>query len=348
MQETDPHAAATDLDAFVRGLPKAELHLHIEGTLEPEMVFALAHKHGVKLKYASVEALRQAYRFHDLQSFLDIYYEGAAVLRDAEDFYRLTWAYLERAKADGVVHVEIFFDPQTHTERGISFDTVLDGIWRALTDGERALGISSRLILCFLRHLSAEAAMQTLELALPHQDRICAVGLDSSELGHPPSKFSAVFERARAAGFLTVAHAGEEGPPSYIYEALDDLKVSRIDHGVRCEEDATLCRRLADEQIPLTVCPLSNVKLAVFKRLEDHNLKRLLGIGLRVTVNSDDPAYFGGYVLENYLACQRALGLTRTDLVQLARNSIAASFLPATVKTKWIEEIDHRAADPGK
>jgi len=348
MQETDPHAAATDLDAFIRGLPKAELHLHVEGTLEPEMVFALARKHGVKLKYASVEALRQAYRFHDLQSFLDIYYEGAGVLRDAEDFYRLTWAYLERAKADGVVHVEIFFDPQTHTEGGISFDTVLDGIWRALTDGERMLGISSRLILCFLRHLSAEAAMQTLALALPHQDRICAVGLDSSELGHPPSKFSAVFERARAAGFLTVAHAGEEGPPSYIYEALDDLKVSRIDHGVRCEEDAALCRRLANEQIPLTVCPLSNVKLAVFKRLEDHNLKRLLGMGLRVTVNSDDPAYFGGYVLENYLACQRALDLTRADIVQLVRNSIAASFLPAAAKTRWIDEIGRRAADERK
>ena len=347
MQNTDPRAAATDMEAFVRSLPKAELHLHIEGSLEPEMVFALARKHGVKLKYPSVESLREAYRFHDLQSFLDIYYEGASVLRDEEDFYRLTWAYLERAKADGVVHVEIFFDPQTHTERGISFDTVLDGIGRALEDGERLLGISFRLILCFLRHLSAEAAMQTLELALPHKDKICAVGLDSSELGHPPSKFSAVLERARAAGFLTVAHAGEEGPPAYIYEALDNLKVSRIDHGVRCEEDAALCRRLANEQMPLTVCPLSNVKLAVFKRLEDHNLKRLLELGLCVTVNSDDPAYFGGYVLENYLGCQRALGLAQAELVQLARNSIAASFLPAPAKTKWLEEIGRRGAGHG-
>ena len=347
MQSTDPRAAATDMEAFVRSLPKAELHLHIEGSLEPEMVFALARKHGVKLKYPSVESLREAYRFHDLQSFLDIYYESASVLRDEEDFYRLTWAYLERAKADGVVHVEIFFDPQTHTERGISFDTVLDGIGRALEDGERLLGISFRLILCFLRHLSAEAAMQTLELALPHKDKICAVGLDSSELGHPPSKFSAVFERARAAGFLTVAHAGEEGPPAYIYEALDDLKVSRIDHGVRCEEDAALCRRLADEQMPLTVCPLSNVKLAVFKRLEDHNLKRLLEMGLCVTVNSDDPAYFGGYVLENYLGCQRALGLTQAEIVRLARNSIAASFLPAPAKAKWLEEIGRRGAGHG-
>lgn len=333
----------TDIAAFVRSLPKAELHLHIEGSLEPEMVFDLARKHRVELKYPSVEALRAAYQFHDLQSFLDVYYEGAGVLRDEDDFYRLTWAYLERAKADGVVHVEIFFDPQTHTERGIAFETVLDGIWRALQDGERKLGISFRLILCFLRHLSAEAAMATLEQALPHKDRICAVGLDSSEKGHPPSKFSAVFARARAEGLLAVAHAGEEGPPAYIYEALDDLKVARIDHGVRCEEDAALCRRLAAERIPLTVCPLSNLKLAVFRRLEDHNIKRLLARGLCVTINSDDPAYFGGYVLENYLACERALGLTRQDLAQLARNSISASFLPQAAKQRWLGEIDRRA-----
>ena len=330
----------TDIASFVRSLPKAELHLHIEGTLEPEMVFELARKHGVRLKYPSVEALRAAYRFHDLQSFLDIYYEGAGVLRDEDDFYRLTRAYLERASADGIVHVEIFFDPQTHTERGIAFATVIDGIWRALQDGERRLPISSRLILCFLRHLSAEAAMETLEQALPHKDRISAVGLDSSEMGHPPSKFSAVFARARAEGFLTVAHAGEEGPPAYIYQALDDLKVSRVDHGVRCEDDAALCRRLAAAHIPLTVCPLSNIKLAVFKQLEDYNLKRLLDLGVCVTVNSDDPAYFGGYVLENYLACERALGLTRQDLIQLARNSIAASFLPQTAKQKWFDEIE--------
>ena len=332
----------TDVESFIRSLPKAELHLHIEGTLEPEMVFELARKHGVKLKHSSVEALRAAYRFDDLQSFLDIYYAGADVLRDADDFYHLTWAYLQRAKADGVVHVEIFFDPQTHTERGIAFDTVLQGIWRALQDGENKLGISSRLILCLLRHLSADAAMQTLRQALPHRDRIHAVGLDSSEKGHPPSKFSSVFALARAEGFLTVAHAGEEGPPAYIYEALDDLKVSRIDHGVRCEEDAVLCRRLAAERMPLTVCPLSNVKLAVCKRLEDHNIKRLLDMGLCVTINSDDPVYFGGYVLANYLACEQALGLTREDLIVLARNSITASFLPQSAKQKWLGKIDRR------
>jgi adenosine deaminase len=331
---------ALDTESFVRALPKAELHLHIEGSLEPEMVFELASKHDVKLKYPSVDALRSAYRFQDLQSFLDIYYAGAGVLLDEEDFYQLTWAYLERAKADGVIHAEIFFDPQTHTERGISFETALDGIWRALEDGERKLGISFRLILCFLRHLSAAAAMETLDQAIPHKDRIYGVGLDSSERGHPPSKFSAVFARAREEGFLTVAHAGEEGPPAYIYEALDDLKVARIDHGVRCEEDPALCQRLTAAHVPLTVCPLSNVKLGVFKRLEDHNLKRLLDRGLCVTVNSDDPAYFGGYVLDNYLACERALGLTRPDLAQLARNSIAASFLPQTTKQKWLDQID--------
>jgi adenine deaminase len=330
---------------FIRGIPKAELHLHIEGTLEPEMVFALARKHGVKLDFPSVEALRKAYDFHNLQSFLDIYYAGADVLRDEDDFFAMTMAYLEKVHAEGVVHVEIFFDPQTHTERGVAFETVLQGIRRALDDGLKRFGITSRLILCFLRHLSAESAMQTLERALPHKNAIHAVGLDSSEAGHPPSKFSAVFKRAREAGFLTVAHAGEEGPPEYISEALDDLKVSRVDHGVRSEEDPALCRRLAAENIPLTVCPLSNVKLAVFKRMEDHNLKRLLDMGLRVTVNSDDPAYFGGYLLENYLAVQRALGLTRADIVQLAGNSIAASFLPLADKQQWLDRIDRYAAN---
>ncbi len=333
------HSAA-DIESFIRGLPKAELHLHIEGTLEPEMAFELARKHGISLPYPSVEALRRAYDFHDLQSFLDLYYQGADVLRDEDDFHALTWAYLERARAQGVVHVEVFFDPQTHTDRGIAFETVLNGIWNALDDARRELGLSSRLILCFLRHLSAEAAMQTLEAALPYKDRIHAVGLDSSELGHPPSKFSKVFERARREGFLTVAHAGEEGPPAYIYEALDDLRVSRIDHGVRCEQDAELCKRLAAEQVPLTVCPLSNVKLAVFRRMEDHNLKRLLDAGLCVTVNSDDPAYFGGYILENYLAAHKALGLTRADLTTLARNSIAASFLPQEAKREWLSCIE--------
>jgi len=332
--------SAADIESFSRGLPKAELHLHIEGTLEPEMVFELARKHSISLPYPSVEALRRAYDFHNLQSFLDLYYQGANVLREKDDFRALTWAYLEKARAQGVVHVEIFFDPQTHTDRGIAFETVLNGISNALDVARRELGLSSRLIMCFLRHLSAEAAMHTLEAALPYKDRIYAVGLDSSELGHPPSKFSKVFERARQEGFLTVAHAGEEGPPAYIFEALDDLRVSRIDHGVRCEQDAQLCKRLAAEQVPLTVCPLSNVKLAVFRRMEDHNLKRLLDAGLCVTVNSDDPAYFGGYILENYMATQRSLGLTRADLTRLARNSITASFLPQEAKRQWLSRIE--------
>ncbi|HTS54962.1 MAG TPA: adenosine deaminase [Burkholderiales bacterium] len=332
--------AASDIESFIRGLPKAELHLHIEGTLEPEMAFDLARKHGISLPYSSPEALRRAYDFHDLQSFLDLYYQGAGVLRDERDFYTLTWAYLERVRAQGVVHSEIFFDPQTHTDRGIAFETVLHGISNALDDARRRLDVSSVLILCFLRHLSAEAAMRTLEAALPYKERIHAVGLDSSERGHPPSKFSKVFARARQEGFLTVAHAGEEGPPANIYEALDDLRVSRIDHGVRCDEDADLCRRLAAEQMPLTVCPLSNIKLAVFPKMEDHNLKRLLDAGLCVTVNSDDPAYFGGYVLENYLAAHKALGLTRADLTQLARNSITGSFLPPEAKRMWLSRIE--------
>ena len=332
-----------DIASFIRGLPKAELHLHIEGTLEPEMAFDLARKNGVSLPYPSVDALRRAYDFQDLQSFLDLYYQGAAVLCDEEDFRALTLAYLEKAHAQGVVHVEIFFDPQTHTGRGIPFESVLKGISGALQDAGRRFNLSSRLILCFLRHLSAASAMETLVAALPYKDRIHAVGLDSSEQGHPPSKFSEIFKRARAEGFLTVAHAGEEGPPAYIGEALDDLRVSRVDHGVHCDEDADLCRRLAAERIPLTVCPLSNVKLAVFKRMEDHNLKRLLDAGLCVTINSDDPAYFGGYVLENYLAAQAALGLTRTDLIRLASNSITASFLPEATKREWLSRIDRYA-----
>jgi adenine deaminase len=341
MQCSDPMSqSASNIESFLRGLPKAELHLHIEGTLEPEMVFELARKNDIALSYASVEALRRAYDFQDLQSFLDLYYQGANVLRDESDFHALTLAYLERARAQGVVHVEIFFDPQAHTERGIAFETVLNGISRALDEAKREFDLSSRLILCFLRHLSAASAMQTLEAALAHKDRIHAVGLDSSELGYPPSKFSQVFERAREEGFLAVAHAGEEGPPAYIHEALDDLRVSRVDHGVRCDEDPDLCRRLAAEQIPLTVCPLSNVRLAVFKRMEDHNLKRLLDAGLCVTVNSDDPAYFGGYVLENYLAAQKALGLTRAELVRLARNSINASFLAEEAKRDWLSRIE--------
>jgi adenosine deaminase len=332
------------MSAFIRGIPKAELHVHIEGTLEPEMVFRLARKHGVALRHRSVEALREAYRFDGLQSFLDIYYEGAGVLRDEEDFRVLALAYFEKAHAQGVGHAEIFFDPQTHTERNIPYATVIAGLRRAQDDAWRALGISSKLILCFLRHLSAGDAMKTLEEALPHKEAICAVGLDSAERGHPPAGFADVFARARDEGLHAVAHAGEEGPPAYIYEALDVLRVARIDHGVRCEEDPALCRRLAADRIPLTVCPLSNVMLKVFPRIEDHNLKRLLDMGLAVTVNSDDPAYFGGYIEENFAAVQRGLNLTPDDLVQLARNSFAASFLPPGDKDRWSARIAAFAA----
>lgn len=327
-------------EEFMRSLPKAELHLHIEGTLEPEMLFDLAAKHGISLPYADVATLRRAYSFSNLQSFLDIYYQGVKVLNDADDFFQLTYAYLQRAHADGVVHVEIFFDPQSHLERGISLSVVFDGINRALAHGERSFSISHRLIPCFLRHLSEESAMQTLEALLPYREYFCAVGLDSSEYGHPPSKFSRVFATARAAGLLTVAHAGEEGPPSYIWEALDDLHVSRVDHGVGCEADERLCQRLAYERIPLTVCPLSNVKLAVFDQMEAHNLKRLLDRRLLITVSSDDPAYFGGYVLDNLVAVQQALSLSMKDMLILARNSIEASFLPAAEKLAWQRKID--------
>ncbi|MDB6086228.1 MAG: adenosine deaminase [Gammaproteobacteria bacterium] len=325
---------------YIRGLPKSELHVHIEGTLEPELAFELAKKHGVVLPHATVDELRRAYRFANLQSFLDIYYDGAAVLRDADDFHALTRAYLRKAHAQGVVHAEIFFDPQTHTARGIALSTVLAGLGRARAEAERELGITCSLILCFLRHLSADEAMHTLEEALGHKNAIAGVGLDSSEAGHPPSKFSEVFARARREGLSAVAHAGEEGPPSYIYEALDVLEVRRIDHGVRCEESPALVERLARDRVPLTVCPLSNVKLKVFDRIEDHNLKRLLDRGVCVTVNSDDPAYFGGYVLENYLAVQRGLGLTRNELTLLARNSIEASFLADSAKQRWYAAID--------
>ena len=325
---------------FLRALPKAELHIHIEGSLEPELVFALAAKHKVALPYPSVAALRTAYDFSNLQSFLDIYYAGADVLRDEDVFYAMTWAYLKRAHADGVVHSEIFFDPQTHTQRGIAFGTVMAGITRALARGESEFGITSRLIMCFLRHLPEVDAKATLQQALPYKAQIHGVGLDSSEVGHPPSKFTDVFRAAREAGFRAVAHAGEEGPPAYIWEALDLLHVERIDHGVRCESDDALCRRLAAERIPLTVCPLSNVKLGVFSRMEQHNLKRLLDRGLTITINSDDPAYFGGYVLDNYAAAQRALALTRDDIATLARNSFAASFLPEGDKAAWIAKVD--------
>jgi adenosine deaminase len=332
------------MDEFIRGMPKAELHVHIEGTLEPELAFQLAAKHRVRLPYATVDDLRRAYQFSDLQSFLDIYYAGADVLRDEEDFYSLTEAYLARAHAQGVVHVEIFFDPQTHTARGVALNTVLAGMRRALLAAERERGMTFRLIMCFLRHLSASDAMNMLEDALPYRSAIAGIGLDSSESGHPPGKFREVFDRARREGLPAVAHAGEEGPPAYIREALDVLKVVRIDHGVRCEEDEQLLERLARERIPLTMCPLSNLKLRVVDRLESHNIKRLLERGLCVTVNSDDPAYFGGYLLENYLGIQHALALSRADLTLLARNSIEASFLATADKHRWLHAIDAYAA----
>src|SRR4051812_1821971 len=331
-----------DLAQFVRGLPKAELHLHIEGSLEPEMLFSLAKKYKATLRYPSVEALRTAYDFTDLQSFLDIYYEGASVLRQAEDFHALTAAYLKKAHADGVVHAEIFCDPQTHTARGVPMQAVLEGIAAALAQAETTLGVSSRLIVCFLRHLSEDEALSTLDQALEFRRLFHGVGLDSSERGHPPSKFRRVFERARAHGLVPFAHAGEEGPPEYIEEALDLLKVVRIDHGARCEEKPALVERLRAQGVPLTVCPLSNVKLKVFRRLEEHNLKRLLDAGLCVTVNSDDPAYFGGYVLDNYLACAAALSLTRAELAKLCANSISASLLPSSRKAQLLEVLERR------
>jgi len=325
-------------------LPKAELHLHIEGTLEPELMFELALRNGVSLPYASVEDVRRAYVFSDLQSFLDIYYAGCHVLLKEQDFYDLTWAYLTRAAAQGVRHAEIFFDPQTHTDRGVPFETVVTGIHRALEDGRTRLNLTSGLILCFLRHLTEEAAMRTLQEALPFRGWILAVGLDSSEVGHPPAKFKGVYDRAREAGLLAVAHAGEEGPPQYVWEALDVLKVRRIDHGVRSIEDERLVSRLVEEQIPLTVCPLSNVKLRVFPDLRSHNLKQMLDCGLLVTVNSDDPAYFGGYVADNFQASAEALDLSREQQLLLARNSFVASFLSDELKRAYVQALDRFAA----
>jgi adenosine deaminase len=311
---------------FIAVLPKAELHLHIEGTLEPELLFELARRNGIALPHDSVDALRRAYDFRDLQSFLDLYYQGAGVLQTRQDFYDMTAAYFRKAASQNVRHAEIFFDPQTHTDRGVAFETVISGIHDAQTDAERDLGVTSKLILCFLRHLSEDAAMKTLDEALPYREWLVAVGLDSSERGHPPSKFARVFARAREAGLLAVAHAGEEGPPEYIREALDILKVRRIDHGVRCLEDPQLVERLVAEQIPLTVCPLSNVRLRVFDTMRDHPLRTMLALGLKVTINSDDPAYFGGYIGENYLAVAESLSLTKAELEQLAKNSFDASF----------------------
>jgi len=329
-----------DAASFIRSLPKAELHLHIEGTLEPEMMFELAARNGIDLPFATVEEVRAAYEFSDLQTFLDIYYQGAAVLVTEEDFYDLMVAYLGRAAHDGVRRAEIFFDPQTHTERGIEFHVFMGGFTRAIRYAEERWGISAALIMSFLRHLPGDAALGEWHEAEPFLDDIIGVGLDSAEVGNPPEWFAEAYSRARAAGLHAVAHAGEEGPPSYITGALDALHAERIDHGVRCEEDPALVRRLVDEQIPLTMCPLSNVKLRVFDRLEDHNIKRLLDRGVRVTINSDDPAYFGGYILDNFVATADALDLSRDDLVTLARNSIEAAFLPDEHKQALLDELD--------
>jgi adenosine deaminase len=324
---------------FIDMLPKAELHLHIEGTLEPEMMFRFANKNGVDVPYASVEELRAAYRFHNLQDFLELYYQCMRVLREEQDFYDLTWAYFEKVHGQSVFHAEIFFDPQAHTARGVPFSVVIGGIHRAMRDAEMELGITSKLIMCLLRHLDEQDAMATLEEAMAYRDHIVAIGLDSSELGNPPSKFQSVFERARAEGFLTVAHAGEEGPAAYVREALDALGVVRIDHGNRSLDDVTLVRRLAKDRIPLTVCPLSNLRLGVVKNLETHPLRTMMEQGLCVTVNSDDPAYFGGYINENYRAIREALDLTEEHLVIIARNSFQASFLGATAKKALIDKV---------
>jgi adenosine deaminase len=328
------------MEAFIHGIPKAELHIHIEGALEPELMLELAAKNGIDLPFASVGDVRRAYDFKDLQSFLNIYYQGAQVLLAEDDFYRLTWSYLQKAAEQNVRHAEIFFDPQTHTARGLKFETVVQGIHRAMADAGRQLNLSSKLIMCILRHLSVTEALVTLEEARNFKDLITGVGLDSSELGFPPEKFVPVFDRARQWGFKTVAHAGEEGPPEYIWQTLKLLRVDRIDHGVRCLEDAGLVDYLVEKQVPLTVCPLSNVKLKVFDDMKQHNLKQMIDLGLGVTVNSDDPAYFGGYIEENFLALHQAQGLTSEDIYKLARNAFNASFLDPAQKKKYLNELD--------
>jgi adenosine deaminase len=335
MSNLAKNISAQRLPELLRRMPKAELHIHIEGSLEPELIFALAQRNGVQIPYASVEELRRAYAFTNLQSFLDIYYAGASVLLKEQDFYDMAWAYLSRAAADNVVHAEMFFDPQTHTARGVSMETVINGLHRACGQAQRELGVSASLILCFLRHLSEQEAFETLEQALPYRDKFIGVGLDSSEVGHPPEKFARVFARCRELGLHLVAHAGEEGPPAYVWTALDLLKVERIDHGVQSTKDAALMQRLAKDRIPLTVCPLSNLKLCVFPKLADHNLGQLLDAGLVATVNSDDPAYFGGYMNDNFIQTFAATGLTAPQAYQLAKNSFDASFIDASMKRRY-------------
>ncbi|GMQ94829.1 MAG: adenosine deaminase [Acidimicrobiia bacterium] len=333
-----------DLASFVRRLPKAELHVHIEGTLEPEMMFELAARNGTDLPFASVEAIKAAYEFTSLQSFLDIYYQGAAVLVSEQDFYDLMIAYLERAHADGVRRAEIFFDPQTHTARGIEFSVFMSGFSRAIDDAAERWGLSAGLIMCFLRHLPLEEAVATWYQAEPFASQIIGVGLDSSEVANPPEGFADVYQLAREAGLHAVAHAGEEGPPEYVTNAIETLEAERIDHGVRSDEDPNVLDMLVRDEIPLTMCPISNVKLKIFDRPEDHNLKKLFDRGVKVTVNSDDPAYFGGYILDNYLAVAVGLGLSREDIVQLARNSIEAAFMPDADKTLLLDELRTVAA----
>ena len=334
-----------DMDSLIRRLPKCELHIHIEGSLEPELMFALARRNGLRLPYASVEALRQAYQFRHLQDFLDIYYQGMSVLITEQDFYDLAWAYLKRAHEDNVRHVEMFFDPQGHTARGIAFSTVVGGLHRAIVDAGRELGVRASLIMCFLRHLDEVDAEKTLDLALPFKDKIVGVGLDSSELGNPPSKFARVFKRARDEGFFATAHAGEEGPAAYVWEALDILGVTRVDHGNHSLDDDALVARLARERMALTMCPLSNLRLRVIDDLSHHPLRRLMDKGVLVTINSDDPAYFGGYVNENYRAVSRALGLGRDEIAATVRNGIEASLMTAAEKADALAEVERVLAD---
>ena len=327
------------LPDLLRQMPKAELHIHIEGSLEPELIFALAQRNGVTIPYADVEALRSAYAFSNLQSFLDIYYAGASVLRTSQDFYDMAQAYFVKAAADNVVHTELFFDPQTHTARGVSMETVIDGLHLACVDAQKDVGVSASLIMCFLRHLSEEEAFETLEQALPFRDKIIGIGLDSGEVGNPPEKFARVFARCRELGFHLVAHAGEEGPPAYVWTALDVLKVERIDHGVQSSKDAALMQRLAKDHIALTVCPLSNLKLCVFPDLASHNLRQLLDAGLAATVNSDDPAYFGGYMNDNFLQTFAATGLSAQHAYTLGKNSFEASFIDAAAKRRYTDQL---------
>ncbi|RXK03635.1 adenosine deaminase [Arcobacter sp. CECT 8989] len=329
-----------DIKEFIKKLPKAELHLHIEGSLEPELMFKLAKRNGIEIPYKTVEEVKEAYNFTNLQSFLDIYYAGAKVLIEKQDFYDMTWDYILKCKEDNIIHTEIFFDTQTHTQRGISFETVILGIKEALDDAKKKLGISSKIIMCFLRHLSEEEAFETLEQSLPYKDYIIGVGLDSSELGNPPKKFEKVFNKAKAHGYKLVAHAGEEGDISYIEDALDLLQIERIDHGVQAINSRTLMKRLKEEQIPLTVCPNSNIELKVFENYKQHNIKQLLDYGLNVTVNSDDPAYFKGYMNQNFFNLVDNITLTKEDIVKLVKNSFNSSFIDEKLKQEYIKRVD--------